>query len=51
MLKKLSRGEVSFLLIWVINPIVVLFFQNCSSQAQLHTQEQASKISISQEKE
>jgi hypothetical protein len=26
----LERGEISFLLVWVLNPLIILFFQNCS---------------------
>lgn len=26
----LERGEISFVFLWVLNPIVILFYQNCS---------------------
>lgn len=25
-----EKGEVSFILLWVLNPIVILFYQNCT---------------------
>lgn len=25
-----ERGEVSFIFLWVLNPIVILFYQNCT---------------------
>jgi hypothetical protein len=29
----LERSEISFIFLWVINPIVILFYQNCATQA------------------
>jgi len=26
----LERGEISFLFLWILNPVVILFYQNCS---------------------
>lgn len=26
----IHKGELSFVMLWVINPIVILFYQNCS---------------------
>lgn len=26
----LEKGEISFIFLWVLNPIMILFFQNCS---------------------
>jgi hypothetical protein len=26
----LERGEISFIFLWVLNPIMILFFQNCT---------------------
>jgi hypothetical protein len=26
----LERGEISFVVLWILNPIVILFYQNCS---------------------
>lgn len=31
MRKKADRSELSFLFLWVVNPLVILFYQNCSS--------------------
>jgi hypothetical protein len=32
-----ERSELSFIFLWVINPIVILFYQNCSSIPQQST--------------
>lgn len=26
----LERGEMGFVFLWILNPIVILFYQNCS---------------------
>jgi hypothetical protein len=26
----LEKGEISFVFLWVLNPFVILFYQNCS---------------------
>lgn len=26
----LEKGEISFIFLWILNPIMILFFQNCS---------------------
>jgi|GEM_PF-1380590 len=26
-----ERGEIGFVFLWILNPIVILFYQNCSS--------------------
>lgn len=35
-----QKGEVSFVLLWVLNPVFILFYQNCSwaptNRAQAH---------------
>jgi hypothetical protein len=32
--KKFERGEISFLFLWVVNPLIILFYQNCSMTQQ-----------------
>ncbi len=27
----LSKNELSFIFLWVLNPLLILFYQNCSS--------------------
>jgi len=26
----LARAEISFVVLWIVNPLVILFYQNCS---------------------
>lgn len=29
-MRLLEKGEISFVFLWVLNPVVILFYQNCS---------------------
>jgi hypothetical protein len=33
----LEKGELSFIFLWVLNPIVILCYQNCSSTSMMHS--------------
>ncbi len=37
----LSRSEISFIFLWVVNPILILCFQNCSHLPEGQTNTQA----------
>lgn len=43
----LEKGELSFIFLWVLNPIVILFYQNCSS-VPLHSKTAIQKHSVQQ---
>lgn len=39
-----EKGEISFVFLWVLNPIVILLFQNCSpSNLNIETTKLSSK--------
>lgn len=46
-----EKGEISFVFLWVLNPIVILFYQNCSpshlSQASTQNNSGMEKIEMS----
>ena len=44
-----ERSEMSFIFLWVINPIVILFYQNCASIPQEHATTQISHATTTQE--
>ncbi|MBX2994277.1 MAG: hypothetical protein KF681_05635 [Bdellovibrionaceae bacterium] len=29
-MRLLEKGEISFVFLWVLNPVVILFYQNCA---------------------
>lgn len=37
----LEKGELSFIFLWVLNPIVILFYQNCSTLPPVHAKANA----------
>ncbi len=48
-----QKGEVSFVMLWVLNPVFILFYQNCSwappNKAQAHQAIYSSAIAGSSE--
>lgn len=32
----LEKGELSFIFLWVMNPLIILFYQNCSTGPSAH---------------
>jgi hypothetical protein len=48
-MKKLERNELSFLFLWVVNPIVIVFYQNCSMSENSYASSETPPIKIEQQ--